>query len=131
MGFKVGRVFALDFSGTGMDGAVVRVRSASIGTLQRVLEATEVDVETEIFAEHLISWDLEYDADAYPDKGGQPVPATTQGLLSLEEPLKDLILKEWWKATRGITAPLDPRSKDGQQSPDTDSTVPLISMETL
>jgi hypothetical protein len=131
MGFKVGRVFALDFSGTDVDGAIVRIRSASIGTLQEMMTTDDVEREAEIFADHLISWNLEYDGDAYPDKAGQQVPATGAGVLSLEEPVRDLLVKEWWKATRGITVPLDHRSNGGRQSPDTENTVPPMTMETL
>jgi hypothetical protein len=130
MGFKVGRVFALDFKGTDMDGATVRLRSASIGTLQAMITAS-VEDEADIFARHLVSWDLEYDPDAYPELASQGVPLTADGVLSLEEPLKNLLLREWWKATRGISAPLDHRSDDGQPSPDTDNEAPSMNMETL
>ena len=132
MGFKVGRVFALDFGGTDADGAIVRVRSATVGTIEEMLNlGDDVKRETEIFVDHLVSWDFEYDEDAYPGMGGQLVPITVEGVSSLEEPLRELLIKEWWKATRGISAPLDHRSKDGRSSQETENEVPLMKMETL
>jgi hypothetical protein len=118
MGFKVGRTFELAFEGTDLDGAKVTLRSASIGT-NLELGTCSVERECEILAEHLISWNLE-------EEDGKPLPATLEGVTLLEVAVKNLILREWLKATRGVTAPLDKRSPDGEQSP-----VEPMRMETL
>lgn len=104
MGFEMRRTFVLEFAGTDLDGAEVKLRSASIATIQELREC-DIPRECEILAEHLVSWDLEMD--------GEPIPPTKDGVMSLEVPAKNLILVEWIKATRGITAPLDHRSSDG------------------
>lgn len=107
MGFVIGRTFELDFTGTEVAGAIVKVRSASVATLQMVLEgATKIEDDAKIFAEHLISWNLEL-------KEGEPLPLTAESVLQLEEPFMRLIVGEWIKATRGVTAPLDHRSSGG------------------
>lgn len=103
---EIGRTFELDFTGTEAAAATVRVRSASVATLKKVLDGNqEVEDDAKIFAEHLISWDL--------TENGEPVPLTAEGVMRLEEPLMRLIVGEWIKATRGVTAPLDHRSSGG------------------
>lgn len=121
MGFKVGRVFKLEFEGTDAAGAVVKVRSTSIGRLLD-LGATTRREDAEFLGEHLVEWDLEYDDD-------KPVPLTVDGLLSLEEPFMYLIYTEWLRATRGMSVPFDRRSADGEPSPAADPTEPFIQME--
>lgn len=106
MGYEVGRTFVLDFEGTNLDGVEVSIRSCSIKVLLELEEATMVQRECEILSEHLVSWNLTFN--------NEPVPATLEGVLSLENALKNAILKEWRKATIGITAPLGQRSSDGK-----------------
>lgn len=111
MGFKVGRTFELDFAGTDLHGAIIKMRSTSIGQLLDFVSPEvetrrqEVEVQLKVLADHVVSWNLE-------DDNG-PVPITPEGLRSLEEPVIELIGEEWMKATRGITAPLDHRSSGG------------------
>ena len=123
MGFRMGRTFELSFEGTDLDGAEVRFRSASIGQLEEYLTYDGgVAGEAEIVAGFLISWNLE-------DENGEPLPATADGLLTLEEPAYKLILREWLKATRGVTAPLDRRSSDGSSSPEPGSvSIPMATL---
>ena len=109
MGFKVGRTFTLEFYGTDLAGAIVKMRSCSIGTIQELKNPENgLDEELQIIADHIIEWNLE-------DENG-PIPATVEGLKQLEIPVRDLIYVEWQKATKGITAPLDHRSSDGEKS---------------
>jgi hypothetical protein len=117
MGFEIKRTFTLDFTDTEWSGAIVKMGPLSIKGL-RELFAGEPEDEARIFVDHLISWDLEFD--------GEPVPQTVEGFFSLEEPARDLVVKEWLRATRGISAPLDRRSKDGRPSE-----APQMTMETL
>lgn len=117
MGFETARKFTLDFTDTDWSGAIVEMGPLSIKELQELL-AGDLQDEAKIFADHLISWDLEFK--------GKPIPQTVDGFLSLEEPARDLVVKEWLRATRGISAPLDRRSKDGKPSE-----APPMTMETL
>lgn len=123
MGFKVGRVFVLDFSDTDADGAIVKVRSVSIGALLELDTAMNRAGQAEFLAGYITEWDLE-------DDDG-PIPITAAGLLSLELPFFDLIYIEWLKATRGISAPFDRRSDGGGLSPEADPMEPSIPMESL
>ena len=125
MGFKVGRVFAFEgeFKGTDAEGAHVRMRSASMQTVIDFRAAAGRE-EAEIIAAHLVDWDLE-------DPDGKPIPATVDGVMSLEMPLIGLIADEWMKATRAISVPFDRRSAGGEPSPTGDEPAPSIPMETL
>jgi len=118
MGFKIGRVFTLNFEGTDLDGAEIKIRSASVQTNLELGTCT-VERECEIIGEHLVSWNLE-------EENGAEIPADTEGVTQLEVAVKNLLIREWMKATRGISAPLDRRSKDIDSSPEEP-----ITMETL
>lgn len=123
MGFQIGRTFVLDFGAEGetdLAGATVKMRSGSIGILAEFGTCT-VDREYEIFAEHLIEWDLE--------DQGVPLPIEPASFRKLDPPARDLIYVEWVKASRGITAPFDRRSADGGPSPTEDEPGPFILME--
>ena len=109
MGFRVGRTFTLEFAGTDLDGAEVTFRSCSVGDLIAFDGMTTKLEEAEFAARFLVSWNLE------DDQG--PLPEDANGLLMLEEPAYNLVIREWLKATRGVTAPLDHRSSGGGTSP--------------
>ncbi len=123
MGFEVGRTFVLDFGKEGETdayGAEVKVRSMSIAT---DLEWWEADArrEAEIMAEHIVSWNLERD--------GQPIPITADGILSLDRPMVQIIAVEWVRATRGLSAPFDRRSRNGGPSPEAVPTEQFVMMD--
>jgi hypothetical protein len=122
MGFQVGRTFSLEFEDTDADGAVVKIRSASIATIVELRTCTLVR-EAEIVAEHVTEWNLE--------DGEVSVPISGAGVLSLEEPFKNLIINEWLQATRGISVPFDRRSSDGVKPPEAEQPEPSIPMEPL
>lgn len=124
MGFRVGRVFELDFGKegeTGLAGATVKMRSCSLAVLEEFKTATG-GREAEIVAEHIVEWDLE-------DQNGIPIPVTADGVRSLDPPAAYLIVVEWLRAVRGISAPFDKRSAGGGPSPEAGSTEPFILME--
>jgi hypothetical protein len=110
MGFKIGRTFVLEFHGTDLEGAVVKMRSASTATVLD-LQGDEINPrsEAEIFAKHIIEWNLD-------DEDDKPLPVSAESVLRLEVPVRNLIFGEWMKATRGITAPLDHRSMPTEMS---------------
>lgn len=126
MGFKLGRTYVLQFEGTGLEGAEVKLRSPSIGTLDKLLdEGTDRNGQYQIMLDHLIEWNLET-AD------GDALPGTVEAIVSQMEPaVALLILKHWIRAARGVAAPLEPTFVDGGQSPAEESTVPSMPMETL
>ena len=122
MGFQIGRVFDLDFTDTDAAGAVVKMKSCSVGNLIAFREAND-ERFAELLAQHVKEWNLEDD--------GIPVPVTAAGVLSLEKPFVDLIYVEWLRATRGITVPFDRRSNGGGPSPTADEQEPSIPMDDL
>jgi hypothetical protein len=122
MGYQLGRVYDLRFGGA-MDGAEVKIRSTTVGRmlqLRQMIEDEDVPGLVDMLTEHLIEWNLE-------DPAGDPVPMTVEGLLAnLEEPVLGVILREWYKAATGVTAPLDgPSTSSG---PSLEESIP---METL
>lgn len=125
MGFKLGRIYVLEFEGTGLEGAVVKLRSPSIATMDKLLEVgTDRNAQYQIMIDHLESWNLD-------TAEGEPLPHTVEAMLThMEAGVAKLILKEWYLAARGVTAPLDQRSDDGEQPPAEESTAPSIPMET-
>lgn len=125
MGFKLGRVYVLEFEGTDMEGAIVKVRSPTIATLDDLLLRERGEEQWQIMLDHLVEWNLE-------TEDGEPVPATVEGMKAHMEPgVPMIITREWYRAARGITAPLDRRSGDGQPSPEEENTEPSMPMETL
>lgn len=122
-------VYTLDFEGTEYDGLQVRMRASTLGALfdapellgikERVdaaaggglsLPAADdlnrfVDQYRDL-AEHLVSWNI----DA-PD--GTPLPATLDGLKTLELPLVGQIVQTWQSAMAGVVPPLPGGSSSG------------------
>lgn len=108
MGFEVRREYVLQFEGA-MEGAEVRLRSTSIGTALKI-RGSELEWEEllQTMADHLVSWNLMKDGvDLKPD---------LDGIKALEQVMVLAIVKEWMRATGGITAPLDPPSTGGSES---------------
>lgn len=132
MGFKVGRIYVLEFESTGMEGAVVKVRSPSIDTTEKVTELPEEEARALLF-EHITEWNLEDEAGAIPVD-------LKEARARVEPSVLGLIAKEWYRAARGLSAPLDPRttlrrssstgSDDGAPSPEMVSEALSIPMET-
>lgn len=117
MGFRVGRTFHLEFDHPLLKGARVSMRSMSVGALIEFLEC-DIKREMQMIADHLITWDLEDETGA--------LPATLEGLMRLEEPVKSLIIRSWLKVTREVPAPLEQASASGEPLE-----VPSMEMETL
>ena len=125
MGFKLGRTYVLEFpEGTYLAGAEVRVRSMSIATIERVEEMSFAE-GFPLFLEHVEGWNLE-DAD------GTPLAIDEKACTEvMERPVRDKLVREWYKAAAGISAPLDQPLPDGDSSPTTDIEPPSIPMESL
>lgn len=74
----------------------------------------------QLMADQLVEWNLE-DPDT-----GEPVPATLEGVRSLDFDLNWKIIDAWQAAVSGVPAPLDDGSNSGDQS--LEASIP---METL
>lgn len=129
MGFTPKRkTYRLTFAESELSGLVVSAHSVTTGRLlsiQELLEASgssavnnEVDKVAasaafrsmvEMFAEALVDWNLE-------DDDRQPVPATIDGLLTLESDVVLEIISAWTSAISGVSAPLASGSPSGETS---------------
>lgn len=111
MGFKAARrTYVLEFeAGTFMEGAEITIRSTPVATLVRLQDYKLLEWADEL-AKHIVKWNLE-DAD------GKTIKITAEDILAnLEEPIITAIVMHWVQAAKGLTAPLDPPSSDGNQS---------------
>jgi hypothetical protein len=119
MGFAIDRSYQLSFEGQFLDGCEIHIRATSIAAiLELEKDTTKRESVAKLLSEHLISWDLEMN--------GEPIPATYDGILMLEEVVMASITGAWYKAARGVSAPLEKPSTDGE-----DSEEELIPMEAL
>lgn len=113
MGFRLSRVYALRFSGA-LEGLEVDIKGTSVGVVQQLRETETRDVQglAKLLAAHIIRWN-------YENEDGTALEATPENLVSsLEEPVLGAIVKEWYRAATGVTAPLDERSTSGSQFPE-------------
>lgn len=99
-----------------MDGLVVRARSVPIGTMLRIarclkrIEAEDPEALDELFvafADALVSWNVVDDDDV-------PVPATFDGVLTLDSDFVMKVVDGWMTAVAGVAAPLDGNSTPGR-----------------
>jgi hypothetical protein len=135
VGFKLpSTVFVLDFDGTDLDGLTVKARSVPFGTFLELQELADVADKSgaeaiaamrklvEQFAgTALKSWDLE-------DDNG-PVPATVDGLGTLEARHVLTIIGTWLRAAGGeAPAPLGEPSPG--IAPSAVSSLPMVELST-
>lgn len=110
MGFRLNRTYVLKFSGD-MEGAEVKLRATSTATALDIRASQDVPHLVTLLAEHVIEWNLDG-----PD--GKPLPIEAAAIMAgLEEAVLAEILRQWYRAAVGITAPLDSGSTDGEQFP--------------
>ena len=130
MGFTPKRhVYVLEFDDPDLDGLEVRAVSADLGTFLELTALAEIGDNPSAadigkvgdllvgFAKVLRSWNVTDDA-------GQDVPATVDGLKSLEFPFVFAIVAAWIKATAGVATPLASGSSGGGPSAEL-STLPV------
>lgn len=109
MGFQLKRTYVLKFDGN-MEGAEVRIRATPVATVIKLSGCRDLEEMAELLCEYVESWNLD-------DLKGDPLELTPEALLAnLEQVVLQKICGEWYKAAKGITAPLDPPSTDGSQS---------------
>lgn len=98
--------------GTYLAGAEVRIRATPISVMEELNEL-RFSESIPLLLEYLESWNLE-------DENGEPIKQTEAAVKeSLELPVLKEIVQRWIDAATGVTAPLDPLSRDGRESPDT------------
>lgn len=95
-------------------GLEAQLRSLSTAQFLAAEGRTEANMRemVELFADRLISWNLE------DDKTGQPVPTTLEAVLAEDWVMIDDIFTEWLSAIRGVPAPLETNSPAGETSPE-------------
>jgi hypothetical protein len=139
MGFTPPRkVYVLDFADTELDGLEVRAKSAPLGMMLQlgasadsfngvpdVGEMAELDEARQLalvkgsmtqlraivdmYAGVLVGWNL-------TDDDGQPVPATADGLLTLDPPHLMMIIRAWQQAVAAVPPASAPTSNAGAPS---------------
>lgn len=109
MGYKPKfKVHDLTF-GPEFDGLEVTARGVSVGEFLEITAGITLDRAYELFAENLISWNLEDDED-------KPIPAAREEVLKLDRLLIDQIVDVWIDALQKVAAPLEPSSNGGEPS---------------
>lgn len=109
MGFRLDRSYKLTFEESALEGAEVRLRSTPVGVMLKFMEDVSFEDAAKLLAEYLIDWNLE-------NAEGQPIETTPEAMMaSLEKVVLDRIIREWMRAARGVTAPLEPPSNSGEQ----------------
>lgn len=120
MGFKVERKI-LNLRFEEYEGMEVRARTVSFGQLMDVAEEAEtlradgklgkVRGFLDLFTSRLESWNLE-------DEDDRPVPATSEGLLSLDTDMALAILLGWFDAMTAVAPSLGKDSISGPRFPE-------------
>lgn len=94
------------------------MRSVTIGEMARFRGMGSSDSEAEaqdklldLIASRLLEWNRE-------EEDGTPVPATREGLEGEEIEFLYVVISKWNEAIRGVAAPLESSSPDGETSPE-------------
>lgn len=136
------KVFNLSWGeGTELEGLHVRVRSIPLGQFMELAALAElknmktqgftpdmkekVDGLFEVFADALVSWDLE-DEPAIEGDPPVPVPATLGGVMAQDFDFILEIILAWMDAVGSVGDPLAPRSTGGGQFPE--GSIPMESL---
>jgi hypothetical protein len=95
------KVYKLDFTGTEYEGLEVRVSGLTTGEYLDFLggnvdeeDGASTDAMLQMFARHLVSWNLEDE--------GVPVPATFEGLKTNDMPMNMLMIDAWTSALANV-----------------------------
>jgi len=134
VGFVVQRRrFKLRFQdGSALDGATVRMKSVDLGVYMEMMRLAQVGMVLkdaddlsvaelltalpeiarlfDVVAGALVDWDL-------VEEDGSPIPATYEGVCSLEPPMVYALVEAWMEAIGGVEAPLRNGSRSGEPAP--------------
>lgn len=121
------KIYNLAFEDPEMNGLEVRIRGLTTGQYMDVVsmkEQAESGGETaelfEFMADRLVDWNI------LEDDGITPVPASLDGLKTLDMAFSMAIVNAWTSAIAGVPAPLEQPSSGGEPS-----LVASIPMESL
>jgi hypothetical protein len=99
-------------------GLEMAMRSVTIGEMARFrgMGSSESEAEAQeklctLISSRLISWNRE-------EEDGTPVPATREGLDGEEVDFLYVVIDKWNHAIRGVAAPLESGSPDGEITPE-------------
>ncbi|WP_433893033.1 hypothetical protein [Streptomyces sp. CA-111067] len=92
-------------------GMEITVRDMTSGEVIELPDQATHEALVTAFAGQLASWNLE-------DDKGKPLPATLEGVLTLDRSLNVVIVEAWLDAVNGVDAPLVPSSPGGGPSPE-------------
>lgn len=115
MGFKRKlKVYKLVFEDTEYEGLEVKIRGLTTGEYLDLIALTgptdadenEATGMLNMFAEHLISWNLE-------DEEGNPVPATFEGLKANDFTMNSVMLNAWTEAIANVPMSTEKKSPTG------------------
>lgn len=110
MGFRLNRTYLLKFEDSALEGAEIRFRATPISVMIQLGERLQHADLAGLVAEYVIDWNWE-------DEKGEPLPVTAEAILeNWEEPVLARVCQEWYKAAKGVTAPLEKPSTDGTPS---------------
>lgn len=116
------RVFVLNFEDDDYAGLVVRARSVKLGSFLEVASLAQINPSTvkpedvqkftalfREFAKALVEWNL-------TEEDGTAVPATFEGVTSLDVDFVMPIIQAWMAGIAGVSSPLGQPSSNGEQS---------------
>ncbi len=126
-GFRRNKTYTLAWEEGELQGLEIVTRSMSVGRYLDMIAITRADDENvdmigELISQLsrvLVSWNLE-------DEDGVPVPATREGLLSVDMELMGEITSAWQKAMSGANVPKDETLPSG--SPSLVASIPMESL---
>lgn len=123
MGFRTAKkTITLRFEEPELEGLEIRAASATVGEvidythMAEAIEKANNDEKVDsfsnlldLFATKLIGWNLE-------EENGDPIPATREGLRSLDLELARDIAKAWLQGVIGVSTPLPKPSTTGERA---------------
>jgi hypothetical protein len=132
MGYKREKVYRLVFEDPDLKGLEVKARSVAVGKLLQISELKELRNSGEldgdgiaktrdllkIFADALVSWNLEVDITVNGEVITQPVPATLDGLLEQDLDFVLQIIEAWMEAVTSVSKSLGKASPSGVTFPE-------------
>ncbi len=117
------KTYVLDFEGTDLDGLTVKARGASLGQFLALGQLAEDADQAEgaagesaaisamlaLFDELLVEWNLD-------DENGVRIPATAEGMATLDPSQVMAIIGAWQRAVAAVPVPLKDASTGGSPS---------------
>lgn len=105
--FQLQRTYALRWDDGDLAGFEVDIRSTSVAVMLQIRQsANDPERVAKHLAEHVIRWN-------YADDAGEVLPIVADSFLSLEESVLAAIVRQWYRAATGVSAPLDEGSTGG------------------